>query len=401
MDDICNIPVFDKLDMKQCCGCEGCASACPVSIISFRPDKEGFRYPSINMDECIKCLRCVSVCPALNFKSNSNTNFITVAGYSNDLSILNNSSSGGFFSHLFILFKKQYPAGYVCGVVWNEDFSFVQHIASNEDVLEKMQSSKYIQSRKNLIYKKIKDLLEQGKPVLFIGTGCEVSALHNVLNKEYPLLYTIDLICKGPCSELAFNEYKSALIRKYKSSIKKINMRYVGWKTWIPQWIRIEFSNEKVYKKIFYTTDFGRAFYLMQRKSCSNCSYSGLNRRSDITLGDFHGANTNRKYYNPKGVSVAIANTKKGAALLDALKKEDITYEEVTYDEVAKENPCLVGPVPEKPIRSQFSELLITKGLSDAVKETYPIKEKIINHLPPEFAKKSYEIVHKLKGEYK
>lgn len=401
MEELCNIPVFDKLNREQCCGCEGCASVCPVGIISFHPDREGFRYPSIHAEECVKCQRCVHVCPALNVNTDNNTNFVAIAGYSNDSYILSNSSSGGFFSHIYGLFKKRYPEGYVCGVVWSDDFTYVQHIASNEDVLEKMRGSKYIQSRKNLIYKKIKELLESGRPVLFVGTGCEVSALRNVLHKEYPLLYTIDLICKGPCSELAFNEYRSALIKKYKSSIKKINMRFIGWKTWIPQWVKIDFDNGKVYKKIFYTTDFGRAFYLMQRKSCSKCQYSGLKRRSDITLGDFHGADQQRLYYNPNGVSVAIANTAKGTCLLDALKKEDITYEEVSYKEIARENPCLVGPVPENAGRAHFSNLLINNGLADAVKETYPIKEKIINHLPPQFANKCYVIIHTLKGDLK
>jgi hypothetical protein len=86
---------------------------------------------------------------------------------------------------------------------------------------------------------------------LFVGTGCEVTALHSVLGKEYSLLYTIDLVCKGPCSELAFNQYKRDLMRRYRSNIHSVNMRYIGWKTWIPQWIRIEFENKKVYKNFF------------------------------------------------------------------------------------------------------------------------------------------------------
>jgi hypothetical protein len=135
----------------------------------------------------------------------------------------------------------------------------------------------------------------------------------------------------------------------------------------------------------------------MQRRSCGYCHYSGYRRKSDLTLGDFHGADDKRKYFNTKGVSVAIANNDKGKQLIELLKSSDITYEAVEYAEVVKANPCLYGPVPEKEDRGMFSDVMIRDGLHVAVKKTYPIKEKIVNRLPPDIAEKCYKTIHRLR----
>ena len=47
--------MIDKLDKKECCGCNVCGDACPKGAITFFEDNEGFLYPSINKEFCIKC----------------------------------------------------------------------------------------------------------------------------------------------------------------------------------------------------------------------------------------------------------------------------------------------------------------------------------------------------------
>lgn len=396
---ICNIPVFEKINKDMCCGCEACANICPKSIISFMSDEEGFRFPSIDPNECIKCNACVKVCPAINTNSEKEIDFKVKAGYLLDNNLVRSSSSGGYFSAFVEAFKKIYQNGKIVGVVWDMNYRYVHHIVASEESLALMRGSKYIQSRKDYVYREIKQYLIDGNAVLFTGTGCEVAALKRYLSIDYPLLYTIDIICKGSCSEKPFVEFVSGLENRYKSKITNINMRYVGWKTWIPQWIKIDFVNGKYYKKIFYTTDFGRAFYLMQRKSCATCMYSGKRRVSDITLGDFHGADKEKEYYNPNGVSIAVLNTSKGEKLIDDIDYNSVRLVDVSYDEVALANPCLRGPVGENPKREQFSHYLSSFGLREAVAKTYPLKEKIINHLPPNLARNLYIIVRRMKGK--
>lgn len=396
---ICNIPVFEKISKDMCCGCEACANICPKSVITFKSDAEGFRFPSVDSNGCINCNACVKVCPALNINKEKEINFKVKAGYVLDNDIVKKSSSGGFFSAFVNAFKDRYPEGKIVGVVWNSEYSYVHHIIDSGESVNLMRGSKYIQSRKNYIYREIKKYLSKGYAVLFTGTGCEVTALKRYLSVDYPLLFTIDIVCKGSCSEKLFAEYASRLEEKYKSTISNVNMRYIGWKTWIPQWIKIDFINGKTYKKIFYTTDFGRAFYLMQRKSCATCVFSGKRRVSDITLGDFHGADLCKEYYNPKGISIAVINTLKGDQLTNAIDFDKIKMVDVSYDEVAIANPCLKGPVGENPKREVFVKYLFSIGLKKAVLKTYPLKERIINHLPPDVARNLYVIVRKIKGE--
>lgn len=215
------IPVFNHIIESECCGCEACANVCPLKIIKFVQDREGFRYPFVDAEECINCKQCVNVCPAINYNENENIKFMSKSGYIKDENILLSSSSGGFFSVLVNTFKKIYKDGYISGVVWDEEYNYVYHVLDKGNRINDMVGSKYIQSRKNFIYNEIKEKLENGGAVLFVGTGCEVVALKNVLKKDYEKLFTIDLICKGPCSEKAFVEYINKIKNKYKSKIKK------------------------------------------------------------------------------------------------------------------------------------------------------------------------------------
>ena len=101
MSEICNIPVFEFLKKDACCGCEACANVCPVNIIRFIPDEEGFRFPTIDKNKCIKCGKCTRVCPALNKNKENLVEFSNVwAGYTKNSQVLLQSSSGGFFSVL-------------------------------------------------------------------------------------------------------------------------------------------------------------------------------------------------------------------------------------------------------------------------------------------------------------
>ena len=58
------------------------------------------------------------------------------------------------------------------------------------------------------------------------------------------------------------------------------------------------------------------AGWLLDRKSCSNCKFSKIDRVADITLGDFWGLSV-PKYYK-QGVSLIIANNDKAHVLVQS-----------------------------------------------------------------------------------
>ena len=87
--------------------------------------------------------------------------------------------------------------GYVCGCVWNEQMDAV-HVVSNklEDV-ERMRSSKYVQSDIGNCLATVRGLLKAGTPVMFCGTPCQCAACAAVTGNPENL--------PNPSWHLAFN----------------------------------------------------------------------------------------------------------------------------------------------------------------------------------------------------
>ena len=105
------------------------------------------------------------------------------------------SSSGGMFSILANYVLEQ--GGYVCGAAWDKNWAVHHIIVDNKKDLEKLRKSKYLQSRMEDCYPKIKKLLDNGNKVLFSGTPCQVAGLKNYLVSDYENLITVDLVCKA------------------------------------------------------------------------------------------------------------------------------------------------------------------------------------------------------------
>lgn len=236
-------------------------------------------------------------------------------------------------------------------------------------------------------------MLEAKKHILFTGLPCEISALRHYLNKEYENLLTIDIMCKGPATPLALKQYIEYIEKKKKSKVTNVNMRY-KWETldnWIPQYIRIDFNGKKPFIKEFYNTALGHSFRIMQRKSCSGCKYTELSHMSDITMGDFHGADKNAKYFNRLGTSALIINTQKGLDFFDKVSKSSLIYEDVSVDDIYKYNlRHYVNPVREK-----FAKSLVDEGINRAVISNISLKDKIKLFAPGDIFRKISRIIKK------
>lgn len=354
-------PVFQKMPFADCCGCEACASACPKQIIHFREDGEGFRFPYIDNNECIHCNACVRVCPQLKGASRKIEIRECYAGFSKNAEIVEASSSGGYFTHIVEWFKKEYPQGKFVGVVWSDDFRHTRFVLLDDlDDLKKIRVAKYIQARKNGIYRLIKKELSLGTPILFSGCPCEVAALTSCVGSVPDNLFLVDFVCKGSTSEKVIRNYLD-LVAKNKT-ITSLNLRVVGGESWIPQWLKMTFADGKILFRSFYGTIFGQAFRLMQRDACYKCKFCGENRYSDLTLGDFHGADKNGRYYNARGTSVITVNTLKGKKIFECLKSSCI-IENVSYEQISKHNPRIEHAWGKEPKRDLFGKVFSKRGL--------------------------------------
>lgn len=373
-------PVFLKMDIDKCCGCEACINACPKSALYLKPDSDGFEYPVLKEDACIKCGICTRICPLLNTKPEINEEELCFGLSNKDEEVLINSASGGIFTYIYEEFKSVYPQGYVAGAVYEEDCKSIKHMVSSDySDFEKMRGSKYFQSYKHNIYNNVRNILDRGEGVLFSGSPCEIGALYRFLNKRYDNLWTVDYICKGTSSPKILREYVEYINNKFGSEAISINMRY-KWKTldcWIPQFLKIEFRNSRSFFHEFYNTELGLGFQILQRQSCPTCPYREMKHYADFTLGDLHGWDQSDSIYNRLGSSVLIVNTVKGKLLWDSWGKENINYRSINKERVYSKNR---NPVDKR--SSKLRYLLEKYNAVDSVNRTIGIKEKIKMKMP-------------------
>lgn len=311
-----------------CTGCFACANACPKDAIVLPENNEGFYYPVIDAEKCIDCGLCDKICPRVEEKE---YHMIQCAyyGWTNDSEVRKNSSSGGVFN---MLSNEILANG---GIVYGASFNYAGEIRlechSNEEVtLQELQRSKYVQSHIGYAYRKIKKDLIEGRRVLFCGTPCQVDGLRSFLRKEYDNLVTVDFVCHGVPSMSLLNKHLEYLDIK---DVKEINFRPKN-RAWVDD---LKITHKKgirntpwVMDEYFYTFEKYRSI----RPSCFECKHCNGKRAADITLADFWGIYKYKpEEFDPKGISLLIANTSKGKEQIEAcIAKEKCNFKELPLE---------------------------------------------------------------------
>lgn len=360
--------MVDSISKSSCTGCNLCGDICPVKAISFKEDAEGFKYPVIDKNKCINCNLCEKKCPAIHQFNYKKIFPKTYSAYNKDDKIRLKSTSGGIF---YALAKSIIESGgYVVGAVYTNDFKEVKHICSNkiEDV-EKMIGSKYFQSNLEGIYKEIKRLLKDNKTILFCGSPCQISAVQTMYPNNENLI-TLDFICRGINSPLAFKSHVDELEKKYKSKLSFLQFKnkLTGWRSLATY---MEFKNGKKYHA---DRDHGmwiRGYVqgsLYMREACYNCKFKNIPRNSDISFGDFWGAKNPSKKDLHYGISLVLVNSNKGEKLFNQSKKMLVVKEE-SFEDIKNGNPCLTTSVEKTHGRKVFFKYLKKMPFSRAVKK--------------------------------
>lgn len=361
--------MVDKVQKADCVGCKACGDICPKGAISFPVDNEGFWYPEIDVDMCVECGLCERVCPALKVHPSSANCFArpkTYKAYHKNEDIRYNSTSGALYYALAQSFIDR--GGYIAGCVYNEGFTGAHHEISNTlDGLDKIMRSKYFQSDTSGIFKQIKSLLGKGESVLFCGTGCQVSGLYGYLGKNYDSLYTVELICRGINTPLAFTSYMDELREKFHSDITEVHFKNKSH-GWTNLGTLVRFENGKIYYRNRSNDPWVNGFVvgnLYIRPCCENCKYKTFPRVADITIGDFWGLQFTEEEKR-LGVSVALVNTEKGENLF-MRSEEYMVVEEKTFEEAIKGNPALLNSTTLNPKRKEFFERIGNEPYSKVI----------------------------------
>lgn len=345
-----NINILDK---KHCTGCSLCANICPKNAISLIPDEEGFYAPTVN-DSCIDCSLCAKKCPQLSKSFSYEGEKVAYAIWADDKT-REKGSSGGVFP--LIAEKTVSEGGVVYGAAFDQSPRKLRHIeVTSKENLPFLFKSKYVQSEMGTALKDAKQRLQEGKNVVFSGCPCQIDALKAYLGKDYDNLFTIDILCHGVPSPMAYNRFLDEISDGKEVTAVDFRDKKWGWGTLI----RVDF-NDDTSKYSYYNEAYFNAFlqgYNM-RNGCYNCKYACPERVGDITIGDFWGAEKYDESWNDKkGTSLVMCNTKKGAKLIQSLKKNFARIEELDYDkmlEISKRaNGAIVRPTTKPFLRDVF-----------------------------------------------
>ena len=354
----------------SCSGCGTCAAKCPMRCITMQEDNHGFKYPVIDMNKCINCNICRNICPIKN-KPETNNILSSYAVFSKNEKLRKQSSSGGVFSELAKLILSN--GGVVFGAGFDKDYNVIHMSADNQDDLIKLRGSKYVQSNLADSFKEVKMYLEDKKQVLFSGTPCQIAGLKKFLGCEYDNLITVDFICHGVPSPLAWKTYIHQLKNKYSSEIKNINFRNKdsGWKVYS---MKIEFCNGKIFKQKLTENAYMKSFLTdaIVRESCTSCAFKGISGVSDITLADFWGIEEiiiKDEYINDKGVSAVMIRSPKGKDLF--AKIQDLEVRQVSIDDVLMNNKSLLNSAKKNEFSESFYEKISETAYDKTVNKYY------------------------------
>ncbi len=357
-------------DLTKCCGCSACEQVCPKNAIALKSNEEGFLYPVLDEELCIKCGLCRSVCHYDNKSHLKEPEEVYAVQYK-ESDILKKSSSGAVFSAFadFILEK----GGAVAGCVFDESFKAVHIVTEDNELVVKMRGSKYVQSNMGNSFKQAKEYLENGQPVLFTGTPCQVAGLKTYLKKDYENLYTVDLICHGVPSPLLLEEYIKK-IKKEKGELISLKFRNKERNGWCSQGSVTYTSKGK--SKSFTITPFNDSYYnlyymenCVSRYSCYSCPYATQKRVSDVTIGDYWNIDEKLSLNEYKdGMSVALINTEKGNELFSEVKNK-LRFYKSDLEHAVKGNGNLKAPnkMPEK--REYIYKSIRENGYENTVKD--------------------------------
>ena len=311
----------------ECTACGACYVGCPVQAISMEEDSLGCKYPVIDHTSCIGCGTCVKKCQALDTLARFRP-IEAYAAFGREEALVQNSASGGMFASLAKACMER--GGMAAGAVMEKENGAFQisHILSGwaKDI-PRMQGSKYAQSDAWNSYGAVIQALQLGKTVLFSGTPCQVAAVKS-LTGDPDNLVTMDLVCHGVPPVKMLNEFLHILQKRLGGCVEQFVFRDKSCGK--DFYARVDVKKHGRANRCFLSAGVLSYYkYFLEgaiyRENCYTCPYAGLERVSDLTIGDYWGVKeVHRDSFSsgqmPQGKtwSCLLVNTEKGQRFVTA-----------------------------------------------------------------------------------
>lgn len=370
---------------EYCSGCGACGNICPVGAIAIQADANGFQIPSVDREKCVGCGKCDTVCPHLNRERVEGTQEDIRAVWlyaSKDEAAKLKSSSG---AACFALGERTLEVGgYVAGCVWDERLRAVHGIGDSLDWLRRTQGSKYVQSDVGMTYREALKQLRQGKRVLFTGTPCQATAMHNIAansgDREIrERLIIVGVICHGVASPKAWESFKEYTEHRENSPLVAVNFRDKNREGYKKSYCRYDYADGRsTYLPTYLPSPLYHSKYieatlvynLALRSSCSHCDCKGINRGIDLIVGDWYAEYTG---VGKLGTSCIVAFTECGKRYAEEALEELRPFE---YRQVLRDNALIESSVAPAANRKRFFDGIDDYHYWDRVEELYPPKYK-------------------------
>lgn len=267
------------------------------------------------------------------------------------------SSAGGLFSALAE--KTLAEDGVVYGASFDNDWRITHRRVDSMCDIDCLRRSKYAFTNIGTCFCSIAKDIKSGRPVLVVGTPCQVAAVRKRFPKNDNLLL-VEVVCHGAPQPKYWDLYLDEVLAsqyKTRNDIKAISFRdkTEGWKNYS---VRIDFRDGSIFRQNHRDNLYILAFiynYTL-RNGCSKCPFKYPHSKADISMGDFWGIESLApEIDNNYGSTIAIADSPKGENLLNLIAIES----SLNITEVTKYNPA-ISKAPNIPYDIEKFETLVS-----------------------------------------
>jgi coenzyme F420-reducing hydrogenase beta subunit len=374
--------MIEVTDKRNCNGCKACNNVCPLDCIIMQEDHEGFWYPQVDTSKCDGCNLCVKVCPQMNPYSNPRSNIESKAflAYNKSAHIRKKSSCGGAYTTLaHSAIKKRYL---VVGAGYTQHMEVIHNAIHLAEEVQELRGVKFAQSDSKRNYIQIKKAITNGSGVMYFGTACQIAGLYKYLDYDYENLITCEILCQGVGSPRIFKEFCEFIENKYNINIKSfyIGNKHKGWQNYslvIQHNDKLFSKTTKVSKNEAYMVNPLKRIII--RPSCYDCAFRGFPRIADITLAAFNNLQERdiAGISNVDGVTLLLANTKRGQDCIANLPDKDITVVDYDIDKAVAGNPIFTESVSEPTNRQAFFDDFNTQGYEYVARKYFANSKKM------------------------